>query len=193
MRGCDDLRDHQAHSGLFDDELEFVAAVGGVDVDEDRSDLRRGILHERPFADVLRPDADPVALLHSTFEKADGQCVGVTIEVGVRPPPIRMPVDQCQRFGIPRGGAFDVLGDGDPEQRFRRCSRRVGQFGHCGVLPCMPIFTVTDCTLFRHGPACKSWRGIRRPHLRLRGRPVRREPSGRRRRSPPGPATRPER
>jgi hypothetical protein len=84
----------------FDHVFEFVAAVGGVDVDEDGAHLRGRVLDEGPFGNVLRPDPDSVALLHAAFEQSDGQCIGVGVELRVRPPPVRFPVDECQGIGV---------------------------------------------------------------------------------------------
>ena len=54
--------DQQADRRLVQHVLQLVAAVRRVDVDEDRADLRGGVLDEDPLGTVRRPDADAIAL-----------------------------------------------------------------------------------------------------------------------------------
>ena len=51
--------DEHRDPGLVEHELQLVGAVGRVDVDQDRADLGRGELHQRPLGHVRRPDARP--------------------------------------------------------------------------------------------------------------------------------------
>src|SRR6266511_829441 len=49
-------------AGLVEHVGELMGAVRRVDVDEDRADLRGGVLDHHPLRPVRRPDADPVTL-----------------------------------------------------------------------------------------------------------------------------------
>ncbi len=64
VAGLERRRGHDhPDAGLAQHVPQLVRPVGGVDVDEDRADLRRGELDDDPLGAVRRPDADPVALL----------------------------------------------------------------------------------------------------------------------------------
>ncbi|MNN48506.1 hypothetical protein D3C81_1629880 [compost metagenome] len=52
--------DQPLATGLLEHVLELTAAVGRVDVDQDRTDFRTGELGNRPLCTVGRPDAQPV-------------------------------------------------------------------------------------------------------------------------------------
>ena len=75
---CDERRD----PGLSEDVVQLVRPVGGVDVDEDRADLRGGELHQRPLGAVRRPDADPVARLDADGQESASERVHVSEQSG---------------------------------------------------------------------------------------------------------------
>ena len=79
-------RDQHPHAVLLDHELQLVAAVGGVDVDQDRPDLRRGVLQDGPFGAVGAPDADPLPLRDAQGEERTREAVDVVVQFGVAPP-----------------------------------------------------------------------------------------------------------
>ena len=87
-------RDQQPHPGLVDDERQLVAAIGRVDVDEDRADLRRGVLDQHPLGAVRRPDPDPVALLDPHREQATSDPVDVVVQLAVGPSAAARHVDE---------------------------------------------------------------------------------------------------
>ena len=77
---------------------------GGVDVHEDRPDLRGRVLGDVPLGAVRRPDADPVAALHTVGEERQRDALD----------PVREP--SGRRGGCPRGTtttrvAFAEIGD----------------------------------------------------------------------------------
>ena len=76
--------DEQPQAGLVQRVGELVGAVGGVDVDQDRPDLRGGV-RDRPLGAVRGPDAHPVALRDAGAEQAAGERVHVAVELGVGP------------------------------------------------------------------------------------------------------------
>ena len=57
--------DERRAARLIQRVLQLMQAVRGVDVDQNRANLGRGELGDRPFSAVGRPDADAVALLHA--------------------------------------------------------------------------------------------------------------------------------
>jgi hypothetical protein len=77
--------DQQAGPRLAQRVGELVRAVGRVDVDEDRPDPRRRVLHEHPLGAVGRPDADPLAALHAEPQQPGGQRVDARAELGIGP------------------------------------------------------------------------------------------------------------
>ncbi|SIJ06818.1 Uncharacterised protein [Mycobacteroides abscessus subsp. abscessus] len=108
--------------------------IGGVDVDEDRADLRCRVLDERPLPDVLRPDAHPVALAHAALKQRRGEGIGVPVELGVRPTAIGASVDEGDRLGVFSSRAAEVRRDRLAEQGGVRGAGGVGECGHVGVL-----------------------------------------------------------
>ena len=114
--------DQHAHAVLLDHELELVAAVGGVDVDQDRPDLRGGVLQDGPLGAVGAPDADPLALRDAQGEERTRQAVDVVVQLGVAPPPglfagHRGRLDQGIVVREPRRDPFEVRANGFLEQR----------------------------------------------------------------------------
>ncbi len=113
LRGGDQCRD----AGLAQHVLEFVAAVGGVDVDEDGADLGRRVLGERPLGAVGRPDADAVARRDVGVEQGQGKCVDVVEELRVRPATAAHHVDERLTIGMCSDGRVEVVADRLLDQR----------------------------------------------------------------------------
>src|SRR5438093_112079 len=63
----------QFHARLIERVFEFRRLVGRVDVDEDRADAGRGVLHDDPLVAVRRPDADALALGDAEVEQRAGE------------------------------------------------------------------------------------------------------------------------
>jgi hypothetical protein len=101
-------RDEDLDRRLVEDVLQLVGPIGRVDVDEDRADLGRCVLHERPLGAVGRPDPDPVALDDPTAGEPAGQRVDVGGERGIRPALARCAVDQRLVFGEAGGRGVEV-------------------------------------------------------------------------------------
>ena len=124
-------RDQQRDPGLLQHVLQLMRAVAGVDVDQDRADLGRGVLQQRPLGHVRRPDPHPVALGHAVPEQAQGQRVDVGPQLRVGPPPPGRHVDQRLPPGTGRDRPVEVVADGLAEQgrvgRAGRVGRQLGQ------------------------------------------------------------------
>src|SRR6185295_11690955 len=72
--------DQRAAFGLAQRILEFVALVRWIDVDQNRADLRRGELNDRPLGAIGGPDADALAFVDSQR----GQCSSGAYGFGVQ-------------------------------------------------------------------------------------------------------------
>jgi hypothetical protein len=68
---------------LAQDVLQLVHAVGGVHVDEDRPDLRRGVLGDHPLVVVGGPDGDALAALDAEHQQGLGGAVHHFVELPV--------------------------------------------------------------------------------------------------------------
>jgi len=122
-------RDHHLDPGLVQHELQLMRAVCRVDVDQDRADLRRRVLRERPLGTVRRPDADAVALRDTEIEQPERERVDLGRQLAVRPALARGPVDERVPVRERQRGAVEVVADGVPEQRDVGDSRGVAGNG----------------------------------------------------------------
>ena len=73
-----------------------MGAVGRIDVDQDRADLGRGVLDERPLGDVRGPDPDAVAGPDRRAEQSERQRVDARDEIGVGPSATGRDIDERQ-------------------------------------------------------------------------------------------------
>src|SRR5579859_830570 len=111
--------DEQPGARLIEHELEFPGAVSRVDVDQDRADLGRRVLGDRPFRAVRRPDTYPVALLDPHFQQPERQRIDVSGEFRIGPPSpgLRVrPVDERLAVAELGHGSVEVAPDRVPEQ-----------------------------------------------------------------------------
>ena len=125
--------DEQSGARLVQHELELAGPVGGVDVHQDRADLRGGVLGQHPFGAVRGPDAHPVPHGDAGGEQAERERVHVGGEFGVAPPAAGRHVDQGRAIGEPAHCRVEVLPDRVAEQRRVADGRRVALLRH-GVL-----------------------------------------------------------
>ena len=113
---------------------QLVGAVGRVDVDQDRADLRRGVLDEHPLGAVRRPDADPVALGdRRRASRPERHLVDLGVELGVGPAAAGGHVDQ--RLTVAEPGRRCGRGSRRWSRRAaarRRCRRRRTTFPQHG-------------------------------------------------------------
>ena len=65
-------QEQAADAGLIEDVFQLVGLVGGIDVDQDGADARRGVLDDDPLVAVGGPDADAVARLHAEGQQVRG-------------------------------------------------------------------------------------------------------------------------
>ena len=68
--------DHRATSHGSQGMLQLAQAIGGIDVDQNQTSLRRRKLRDRPFRAVRGPDADAIAWLKAEGQKPRGESVG---------------------------------------------------------------------------------------------------------------------
>ena len=103
---------HDAHPRLVQRVLEFGLPVGGVDVDQDRADLRCGVLHDRPFGSVRRPQPDAVAHPHADPQQTGRRRAHIAAELGVGPLPAVGGIDEREVGAESLGGSRE----GDPDR-----------------------------------------------------------------------------
>ena len=63
--------------------LDLVGAVSRIEVHEDRTRSRRGVLNDHPFSVVRAPDADPIPRGNAGAEETQREPVDRGIEIGV--------------------------------------------------------------------------------------------------------------
>ena len=99
-------RHENADTGLIERVFELAQSVGRVDIDEDRANLRRRVLHDRPLRGVRAPDPDPVSSLDPKRQQRARRTVHLLQQVGVGVAEILMAGDQ--RVAIPEPGSGTV-------------------------------------------------------------------------------------
>ena len=107
----------QRDARLVEHVLQLMSAVGRVDLDQDRADLGRGVLDERPLGDVRGPDPDAVAGPDPRPEQSERQRVDAGDELGVGEAAAGRDVDEGLAVGVPGGGAVEAVPDRVAEQR----------------------------------------------------------------------------
>ena len=122
-------RDQHPHARLVDGVGELVGAVGRVDVDEDRADLRRGVLRDRPLGAVGCPHTDAVALDDAARDQPPREQVDVVVELAVGPAPPGAELDERLMVRMSSHGAVEVVSDRLLEQRGFELALRV-RLGH---------------------------------------------------------------
>ena len=126
--GLQPLRgDQHSRTGLLEHKLQFPHPVRRVDVDQDRADLRGGVLGDRPFRAVRRPDTDPVALPDPHREQAERDRVHVRGQLGVGPAPPGGPVHQRLPRAVPADRGTEVRADRVTKQGCRGRARRIAE------------------------------------------------------------------
>ena len=99
-------RHEDADTGLIERVFELTQPVGRVDIDEDRANLRRSVLHDRPLCSVRAPDPDPVSPFDAQGQQRARRTVHFPKQVGVGVAQILMAGDQ--RVSIPEPGSRTV-------------------------------------------------------------------------------------
>ncbi len=103
-----------------------MGPVGGIDVDENEPGERGAELRQHPFADIGRPDADPIALFEAELAQAHGQVFGPAQEVGVAPAHVLVAGDLREALRPFGRDAAQKLTDRLADQRRRRHAVDVG-------------------------------------------------------------------
>ena len=124
--------DQRPAAGFLDRIVEFVRAVGGIDVDQDEASERRAELRQHPFARVGRPDADAVALLKAERHEADRQILRPAQEIGIGPAHPLMTRHERRPARAFTGHAAKQRADRLAEERRRTRAMHIGlrQRGH---------------------------------------------------------------
>ena len=120
---------------MVDHILELGRAVGRVHVDEDRSDLRGGVLDRDPLCTVRAPDADTIAEFDAESQERFGQPIGCLVEFPIRTPNPLMANDQRVAVRESSRSVFKVLADRLGEERNIRWTLRIRKLH----LPSFPI------------------------------------------------------
>jgi hypothetical protein len=102
-----------------------VGPVRRVDGDEDRADLRGGVLQHGPLGHVRRPDPDPVALGHAGVDQAEREHVNFGTQLLVGPSAAGRDLDESLALRPGRDRPVEVVTDGVAEQ---------GHVGDAGVV-----------------------------------------------------------
>ena len=123
-------RDQQPQPGLVDGIGELVGAVGRVDVDQDRADLRGRQLGQHPLGAVGRPDADPVAHLDAGADQPARHGVDVAVELGVGPATPGGALHQCLATTVRGDGPREVGTDRLLQERAAGLTCGIGLHAH---------------------------------------------------------------
>src|SRR6267378_3466607 len=99
------------------DVFQLTQAIGGIDIDQNQTSLRRRKLRDRPFRAVWGPNADAIPRLQTERQKPGGERVGTHLELRVGP--ANFLVRNNQRFAGPvrRTHLVQESADGLPDQR----------------------------------------------------------------------------
>ncbi|MCY1418825.1 hypothetical protein D9M71_343940 [compost metagenome] len=110
--------DQPATAGLLERVLEFVEAVGWIDVDQDHADLGAGELGDAPLGAVRRPDAQTLARLQADGDEGPRAAVDRFGQLG--PGVTQALLAHHQRFAFGKAGYRLIEGctDGHGQQRF---------------------------------------------------------------------------
>ena len=87
-------REDRAHRRLVQHVLQLVGPVRGIDVHQNRADLRGRVLDHRPLGGVRRPYPDPVAGLGAAFDQCGGDPAGRFVELAIGPAAAGRALDQ---------------------------------------------------------------------------------------------------
>jgi len=130
--------EQQPHARLAQHVLELVRAVRRVDIDQDRADLRGGVLHEDPLRAVRRPDPDTIAGADPGAQQPARDGVDGGVELGVGHAHVLMAAHERGAVGEACRRALEVGADRVAEQRRLRGAVAVGRSGHGRIVHPLP-------------------------------------------------------
>ena len=126
-------RDQHRDAGLVEHVLQLVRAVGRVDVDQDRADLGRGVLHQRPLGAGSAPRCRPGRPWPAPPRAGRARRVSTSSRsCRVGPPAAGRHLDQRLGVGLRGRRAVEVVADRVAEQRHVGRPGRVGRDGGRG-------------------------------------------------------------
>lgn len=108
--------DQGATARLVQGVLEFVEAVGRVDVDQDGADLTGGELSDQPFGAVGCPDADTLAFRDPQGHQPTGAAIHVGLQIGVGVAQALLAHHQGLVVGKAGGDGVETIADGYAQQ-----------------------------------------------------------------------------
>jgi hypothetical protein len=131
MRGLETSRQHQRTAAhLVERVLQFVQAIGGIDVDQDDAQLRRRELQHHPLVAIGCPDADAVAPLQSQREQTGGDAFDFRMELPVVETDALRTHHQRGAIRMRCRDAVQQSAHGIAEQRLRTDTMDVAGSGH---------------------------------------------------------------
>ena len=106
---------------------QFTGTVGGIDVDQDGTDARRGKLQQQPLDVVGRPDADAVTLAEPATQQAPCQRFHRGLQLCIGESPLLR--DRNDRLVIREapGDAGEVGRDRGTQQRFVTAAMKIAE------------------------------------------------------------------
>ncbi len=122
-------RQQQPAPGLRERVGHLMGPVGRVEVDQDGTHPRRGVLDQHPLGVVRAPDPNPVALFDAQGHQPSSQLVHGRIQLGIREPYVLERDDEGLPVAEASGGGGQVVTDGLADQRHRGGAVRVRQRG----------------------------------------------------------------
>ena len=113
--------------------LELAQPIRGIDVDENRAGLRRGVLQDEPLRAVRAPDPDAVARLDAERQQSAGNALDFRSKSGVRI--AERLVARNEGVGVRMGGSDPIEAHANrlAEQRLARRSTDIGRL-HGGAI-----------------------------------------------------------
>jgi hypothetical protein len=76
-----------------------MGAIGWIEIHQNRTDARSGVLEDDPFGAVRTPDADAVTAFDADREQGSRQFVDARVEFGVGQPDGLIGDNECVSFG----------------------------------------------------------------------------------------------
>ncbi|SKV70685.1 Uncharacterised protein [Mycobacteroides abscessus subsp. abscessus] len=90
---------------------QLVSAVGGIDIDQNRTDLRSGVLHQHPLGAIRSPDTDPVTGRDTQRHEPACNAIDLRIKLTIGPSTVARYIDEGIDIGMSPGYPFEVFPD----------------------------------------------------------------------------------
>ena len=110
---------HGPDSCLAQHEGHLMGPIRRVDGDQNRPNLGRPVLHQRPFGAVRRPNTNPVTGPHTEGEQSESNGINITPKLVIGPPSSGLAIDHCVPFPVAIDDFGQVCSDGVTDQCHR--------------------------------------------------------------------------